>query len=129
MSINRIIFITVLGFLGSLLTLCSLFANAGVIIGLIGIVFLLAPLILFLCSSKSKRDWDDFKYPMIGSAILSLLLFLFLKSCVMTESPRRNYPYHNATTGEGQYEYGGSREQKEDLKMIDERLEKDPNFR
>lgn len=99
MSINRIIFITVLGFLGSLLTLCSLFANAGVIIGLIGIVFLLAPLILFLCSSKSKRDWDDFKYPMIGSAILSLLLFLFLKSCVMTESPRRNYPYHNATTG------------------------------
>lgn len=48
-------------------------------------------------------------------------------SCTNTERPP--YPYHDDKTGKGQYEYGGSREQKSDLERIDDRLKNDPNFK
>lgn len=36
-------------------------------------------------------------------------------------------PYHDAETGEGQYEYGGSREQKRDLERIDDYIKNHPD--
>lgn len=127
MTDRRIAWIATCGGIGFISVLCSLFADAGWEIGLIGVVFLAIALIIFFAGSRSKRDWDDFIWPMSGVAILSLLFFLFLKGCVFTESEPRHYPYHNDKTGEGQYEYGGSREQKRDLERIDDYLEKHPD--
>lgn len=127
MSIKSILCIFFCGFIGVFTILCSLFADAGWETGLIGSIFLVISLIIFFVGSRTKRDWDDLKFPMCGGAILSLLFFLFFKGCVFTDSEPRHYPYHNAITGKGQYEYGGSREQKKDLERIDEYLEEHPN--
>lgn len=127
MTDKRDSWIAICGGVGFLAILCSLFADAGWEIGLIGVVFLAISLIIFFVGSKGKRDWNDLTFPMGGGAILSLFLFLFLKGCVFTEPEPRHYPYHNAKTGEGQYEYKDSREQKRDLERIDDYLEKHPD--
>lgn len=127
MTDKSIAWIATCGGIGFLTILCSLFADAGWEAGLIGIGLLAISLIIFFVSSKSKRDWGDLIFPMSGAAILSLLLFLFMKGCIFTESEPNSYPYHNTVTGKGQYEYGGSREQKRDLERIDDYLEKHPN--
>lgn len=122
-----IAWIVACGGIGFFAVLVSLFADAGWEIGLIGAAFLAISLIIFFAGSRDKRDWNDFIFPMCGVAILSLLFFLFLKGCVITEPEPRHYPYHNAKTGKGQYEYKDSREQKRDLERIDDYLEKHPD--
>ncbi|WP_289759673.1 hypothetical protein [Muribaculum intestinale] len=127
MSDRTIAYIALCGGIGLFAILFAIFVDGGWIMGVIGLAFWLISLSIFLVGSKGKKDWGDFGFPMGGGAILSLLLFLFLKGCVFTEPEPRHYPYHNAKTGKGQYEYGGSREQKRDLERIDDYLEKHPN--
>lgn len=83
------------------------------------------------CSKKNPRamKWKEklgltFLYITIG-AIFAALAFGLVNWCTPQERVRK--PYHNATTGEEQYEYGGSREQKRDLERIDDYLEKHPD--
>ena len=67
-------------------------------------------------------------YMLLVYAIM-ILCFCGLLACVnsCSNTNKHSRPYHNEKTGEGQYEYGGSREQKRDLERIDDYLKKHPN--
>ncbi len=72
--------------------------------------------------------WEGCLY-MVGIFTAMVIVFSGVMGCVGGCAEKPNYPYHNAITGKGQYEYGGSREQQRDLERTDERLKNDPNFR
>lgn len=84
MSDRTIAYIALCGGIGLFAILFAIFVDGGWIMGVIGLAFWLISLSIFLVGSKGKKDWGDFGFPMGGGAILSLLLFLFLKGCVFT---------------------------------------------
>lgn len=80
------------------------------------------------CGAAKSNKLGDSLYTIIVGILclgITLALSMGLVSWCGPHTPSR--PYHNVETGEGQYEYGGSREQKEDLERIDDYLKSHPD--
>ena len=83
------------------------------------------------CLKKFIKDWvDGGKGLLVMIGIYSAMVFICccaigLVNWCTPHTPQR--PYHDAETGKGQYEYGGSREQKKDLERIDDYLKNHPD--
>lgn len=90
------------------------------------------------CEHKLKKEYNLKKFITnninfknitfcAGSYIFVGLLFAGFLRCTQCSSTPHDYPYHHVITGEGQYEYKDSREQLEDLIMIEKYLKEHPN--
>lgn len=83
------------------------------------------------CRKCGDNKPDTITYKVIQVCVYVLLfivataLSIGLVNWCVPHTPSR--PYHNIETGEGQYEYGGSKEQKRDLERIDDYLKNHPD--
>ncbi|WP_289857829.1 hypothetical protein [uncultured Muribaculum sp.] len=122
--------------------ICIIIAMALALLGLVVFYFEKKPV-----GRKARKDYTPRKFLsewfgadkkkdtliglsfMVGIYAVMVLCFCGLLGCVnsCSNTNKHSRPYHNEKTGEGQYEYGGSREQKKDLERIDDYLEKHPN--
>lgn len=73
--------------------------------------------------SKEEKDWKSFGYLMGCEAVGALIVVGVGVGCSRCMEPaHHDYPYHDIETGRGQYDYGGSKEQAEQLIQADEYL-------